>query len=182
VNWIRLEPPLLEQSNAGLRTGDAVLFSGEIYVARDKAHERMLKMIEQGEPLPFDPRGQVLYFMGPSPAPPGRVIGSAGPTTSYRMDPFAEAMCRAGVKGFIGKGRRSPVARAVMRDFGAVYFSSFGGAGAYLSKRILSSRVIAFGDLGPEAVLRLEVADFPAIVVNDIHGGDLYEDALPERG
>ena len=110
-----------------------------------------------------------------------RVIGSAG-LTSYRMDPFAEAILPAGVKGFIGKGRRSPVARAVMRDFGAVYFSSFGGAGAYLSKRILSSRVIAFGDLGPEAVLRLEVADFPAIVVNDIHGGDLYEDALPERG
>lgn len=182
VNWIALRAPLDEGSAVMLRAGDSVLFSGTLYVARDKAHERITRMIEEGANLPFDPRGQVIYFMGPSPAPPGSVIGSAGPTSSYRMDPFAEAMCRAGVRGFIGKGRRSPEAREAMRAHGAVYFASFGGAGAYLSKRIRSSMVIAFDDLGPEAMLKLEVADFPAIVINDIHGGDLYEDALRERG
>ncbi|HSV96176.1 MAG TPA: fumarate hydratase C-terminal domain-containing protein [Spirochaetota bacterium] len=182
MNWIQIQTPLDDETVNTLRTGDAALFSGVLYAARDKAHERMRRMIENGEALPFDPRGQVIYFMGPSPAPPGRVIGSAGPTTSYRMDPFAGTMCGAGVKGFIGKGKRSAEARGAMMKCGAVYFSTFGGAGAYLSRRIVSSSEIAFDDLGPEAIYRLEVAGFPAIVINDIFGGDLYEDALSKRG
>lgn len=182
MKWIHLTTPLDGEAVRPLRAGDAVLFSGVFYVARDRAHERLRRMIENGEALPFDPRGQVIYFMGPSPAPPGRVIGSAGPTTSYRMDPFTGTMCRAGVRAFIGKGKRSAGARAAMMECGAVYFSSFGGAGAYLSRRIVSSEVLALEDLGPEAVYRLEVAEFPAIVINDIHGGDLYEDELSKRG
>ncbi|RPI97902.1 MAG: TRZ/ATZ family protein, partial [Spirochaetales bacterium] len=113
--------------------------------------------------------------------PPGRAIGSAGPTTSYRMDPFTGTMCSAGVKGFIGKGKRSAEARVIMMESGAVYFSSFGGAGAYLARRIVSSEVLAFAELGPEAVYRIEVVEFPAIVINDIYGGDLYEDELSKR-
>lgn len=181
MNWIHLSAPLDDEALGPLRAGDAVLFAGVLYVARDRAHERMRRMLENGEALPFDPRGQVVYFMGPSPAPPGRVIGSAGPTTAGRMDPFVGMMCRAGVRGFIGKGKRSVEARAAMREHGAVYFSSFGGAGAYLSRRVVSSEVLAFEELGPEAVYRLEVAEFPAIVINDIYGGDLYEDALSKR-
>ncbi len=181
MKWIHLTTPLDDETVRPLRAGDAVLFSGVLYVARDRAHERLRCMIDNGEDLPFDPRGQVIYFMGPSPAPPGRVIGSAGPTTSYRMDPFTGTMCSAGVKGFIGKGKRSAEARAIMMEGGAVYFSSFGGAGAYLARRIVSSEVLAFAELGPEAVYRIEVVEFPAIVINDIHGGDLYENELSKR-
>ncbi len=182
MNWKEISTPLDGPTVAGLRVSDLVVFSGTVYVARDKAHERMSAMIEHGEALPFKAEGQVLYYMGPSPAPSGRIIGAAGPTTSGRMDPFTEAMLKAGIRGFIGKGARDPGLRPMFQKFGAVYFATFGGAAAYLSKRITASRVIAFEDLGPEAVFALEVKDFPAVVINDIYSGDLYEDAIRRRG
>lgn len=178
MNWKRITTPLDESVIASLRTADMVLISGTLYTARDRAHARLKEMIEKGQELPFDPRGQVIYYTGPSPAPPGRPAGSAGPTTSARMDGFTEYMLKSGVRAFLGKGKRSDAARAMTRRYSALYLASFGGAGAYLGDRIARMDVIAFADLGAEAVFRIEVADFPAVVINDIHGGDLYEDAL----
>lgn len=176
--WKKIDLPLSEEEIRGLKSGDRVHLSGVIYTARDKAHERLCTMIKKGEILPFETAGEILYYVGPSPTPPGQVIGAAGPTTSYRMDPFTETILKAGIRGMIGKGKRSRETRDLLQEFKSVYFSSFGGAGAYLSKHIILCEPVAFEDLGPEAVFRLTVKDFPVIVINDIYGSDLYEDAI----
>lgn len=161
-----------------LSAGDYVYLTGVIYTARDAAHKRMAEALEKGEKLPFPVKDNVIYYMGPSPARPGRPIGSAGPTTASRMDKYAPALLDLGLKGMIGKGKRTKeVKEAVVRN-GAVYFAAVGGAGALLSRAIVSSEVIAYEDLGTEAVHRLEVKDFPAIVVMDARGNDLYETAV----
>jgi fumarate hydratase subunit beta len=166
--------PLTEKTLADLKAGENLLLSGVIYVARDAAHKKMMDTLDRGELLPFDIKGQTLYYMGPSPAPPGRVIGSAGPTTSTRMDSYTPRLLATGLKGMIGKGVRSQEVKDAMKKHKAVYLTAVGGAGALISKTIIKSEVVAYPDLGPEAVLRLEVKDFPATVINDIHGGDLY--------
>jgi fumarate hydratase subunit beta len=168
--------PLIDKTIEGLKTGDSVLLSGVLYVARDAAHKRMAEAWERGEPLPFDIRGQTIYYMGPSPPPPGRVIGSAGPTTSRRMDSYTPQLIAGGLKGMIGKGARSAEVKDAMKKHKAVYLAAIGGAGALISRTIIKSEIVAYADLGPEAILRLEVKDFPATVINDIHGGDLYEE------
>ena len=170
----KINLPLTEDVVKELKAGDNVLLSGVLYVARDAAHKRMAEGLEKGEPLPFDIRGQTLYYMGPSPAPPGRVIGSAGPTTSTRLDSYTPVLLAAGLRGMIGKGGRSEKVKAAMKKHRAVYLAAVGGAGALISQSIVKSDVIAYADLGPEAILRLEVEDFPATVINDIYGGDLY--------
>jgi len=172
---MKLTTPLTEEQIAGLRAGDSVLISGTIYVARDAAHKLMVEALDKGESLPFDLAGQIIYYMGPTPAKPGRPIGSAGPTTSYRMDVYAPRLMAAGLKGMIGKGERSPAVREAIQRYRCVYFGAIGGAGALLSKCITEARVIAYEDLGPEALRMLTVVDFPAIVINDIYGGDAYE-------
>jgi len=153
-----------------------VSITGIIYVGRDAAHKQMIEALDSGDPLPFDPQGQIIYYMGPSPAKPGRPIGSAGPTTSYRMDPYAPRLMEVGLKGMIGKGNRSQPVREAMQKHRAVYFAAIGGAAALIAKSIKEAEVIAYDDLGAEALRRLRVEHFPAIVVNDIHGGDAYED------
>jgi fumarate hydratase subunit beta len=168
--------PLVDETVADLRAGDQVLITGTLYVARDAAHKRLVALLEEGKPLPFDPRGQVIYYMGPAPAKPGQVSGSAGPTTSGRMDPYTIPLLRAGLKGMIGKGNRSEAVRRALQEYRAVYFAAIGGAGALIARSIVESEVIAYPELGAEALLRLRVVDFPAIVVNDIYGGDAYED------
>ena len=150
--------------------------SGTIFVARDAAHKRMIEALERDDPLPFDPRGQIVYYMGPSPARPGKPIGSAGPTTSCRMDPYAPRLLEVGVKGMIGKGNRSSAVKEAIQKHKAVYLAAIGGAAALIAKSIKESQVIAYEDLGAEAVRQLTVEDFPAIVVNDIYGGDAYEE------
>jgi fumarate hydratase subunit beta len=138
------------------------------------AHKYMVEGHKKGDPLPFDPRGQILYYTGPTPAPPGRPIGSAGPTTSYRMDKYTPALLELGLKGMIGKGPRGQNVKDAIRKFKAVYFAAIGGAGALISRAIKKAEVIAYPELGTEAIMRLEVEDFPAVVVNDVHGADLY--------
>ena len=173
---MQIATPLTDAVVRQLRSGDSVSISGTIYVARDEAHRLMVEVLDEGEPLPFDPHGQIIYYMGPSPARPGRPIGAAGPTTSYRMDPYAVRLMEAGIKGMIGKGRRSPAVREAMRRHRAVYLAAIGGAGALLAQTVISAEVIAYDDLGPEAIRRLVVEDFPAVVINDVHGGDAYEE------
>jgi len=168
--------PLTDEVVADLRAGDQVLISGTIYVGRDAAHKRLVALLEEGKELPFDPQGQTIYYMGPAPAKPGRPIGSAGPTTSGRMDPYTKPMLKAGLKGMIGKGNRSASVRQALQDYRAVYFAAIGGAGALIAKAIVEAEVIAYPDLGAEALRRLRVERFPAIVVNDMYGGDAYED------
>jgi len=172
---LKLSTPLTDEVVAGLRAGDRVLISGILYVARDAAHKRMAAALDAGQALPFDLTGQIIYYMGPTPPRPGRPIGAAGPTTSYRMDAYAPRLMAAGLKGMIGKGGRAPAVRQAMQTYRCVYFAGIGGAGALLSQRILAAEVIAYEDLGPEALRKLSVADFPAIVINDIYGGDAYE-------
>jgi fumarate hydratase subunit beta len=174
----QLTTPIARDAALALRAGDRVLLSGVIYSARDAAHKRMVQALADGGKLPFDPVDQVVYYMGPSPAAPGRVIGSAGPTTSGRMDPYAPVLYRAGLRATMGKGQRSAEVREAIRECGALYLGAIGGAGALLSRCIREVEVIAYPDLGPEAVRRLVVAGFPAVVVDDAHGGDLYEMAL----
>ena len=172
--------PMTEEEARALKAGDSVLISGTVYTARDAAHTRMDETIKRGEKLPFDVKDNVIYYMGPSPARPGRAIGSAGPTTASRMDRYAPKLLDMGLRGMIGKGKRTDeVKEAVMRN-GAVYFAAVGGAGALLSKAIVSSEVIAYDDLGTEAIRKLEVRDFPAIVVMDSEGNDLYKTAPEE--
>lgn len=175
---IRLTTPLDGAAVARLRVGDRVLLSGVIYTARDAAHKRIVQLIETGAPLPFDPAGQVIYYVGPSPAKPGHAVGAAGPTTSYRMDPYAPVLIAHGLKGMIGKGKRNDAVRRAMSEHQAVYFAAIGGAGALMARSIVTAEVIAYPELGPEAVRRLEVKDFPVIVANDAHGGDLYEEGV----
>ncbi len=172
--YIRLTPPLSDKDIEGLKAGDRVLISGIVYTARDAAHKRLFDLLKQGMELPFDIRGQIIYYVGPTPPRPGQVIGSAGPTTSYRMDAYSPALIEKGLKGMIGKGKRSKEVKEAMMKYKAVYFTATGGAGALLSKRIKKSEIVAYEDLGPEAIRRLEVEDLPVIVVNDIRGNDLY--------
>ncbi len=174
TNPIRLTPPLTDEVVSALKAGDRVLISGVIYTGRDMAHKYMVEGHRKGEKLPFDPRGQILYYTGPTPAPPGRPIGSAGPTTSYRMDKYTPELLELGLKGMIGKGPRGQDVKDAIRKFKAVYFAAIGGAGALISKAIRKAEVIAYPELGTEAVMRLEVEDFPAVVVNDVEGNDLY--------
>ncbi len=173
---MKITTPLTDDVVEKLRAGDKVSISGTIYVGRDAAHKRMMEALDRGEPLPFDPRGQIIYYMGPSPAKPGKPIGSAGPTTAYRMDPYAPRLMAEGLKGMIGKGNRSLPVREAMQKHKAVYLAAIGGAAALLAKAIKKAQVIAYEDLGAEALRELTVEDFPAIVVNDIYGGDAYED------
>jgi fumarate hydratase subunit beta len=170
----KIDLPLTEKTIASLKAGDNLLLSGVIYVARDAAHKRMVEALGKGEPLPFDIKGHTVYYMGPSPAPPGRVIGSAGPTTATRMDIYTPHLLAAGLRGMIGKGVRSREVRDAIVKYKAVYLAAVGGAGALLSQAIVKSEVVAYPDLGPEAVLKIEVKDFPVTVINDVHGGDLY--------
>lgn len=167
-----LKPPLVEV----LRAGDDVLLSGVVYTARDAAHERLAQMLARGEGLPVDLQGQVIYYCGPTPARPGRPIGSAGPTTASRMDAYTPALLAAGVRGMIGKGKRSREVREAIRQFRAVYFGAVEGTAALLGERVREAEVVAFPDLGPEAIYRLVVDRFPVVVVNDVHGRDLYEE------
>lgn len=172
--------PLTDEAAASLCAGDYVYLTGTIYTARDAAHKRMSEALERGEQLPLDMKNNVIYYMGPSPARSGRPIGSAGPTTASRMDKYAPALMDLGLKGMIGKGKRSQgVKDAILRN-GAVYFAAVGGAGALLSRSITASEVIAYEDLGTEAIRKLEVKDFPVIVVMDTQGNDLYETAVGE--
>lgn len=167
--------PLTKEQVKDLHCGDDVLISGVIYTARDAAHKRLCELLAEGKELPFDVKDSVIYYVGPTPAKDGQAIGSAGPTTSYRMDAYSPAMIHAGETGMIGKGKRGPEVIAAMKECGAVYFGAIGGAGAYLSRCIKKAEVIAYEDLGAEALRRLEVEDFPAFVIIDAEGNNLYE-------
>lgn len=171
-----LVTPLTDDAICLLHAGDSVLLSGVVYTARDAAHARLVELLKQGKPLPIDLTGQVIYYVGPTPAKPGDVIGSAGPTTSGRMDSFAPLLLEAGLKGMIGKGQRNETVRDAIVEHKAVYFAATGGAAALLAKRIVSCEVVAYEDLGCEAIHRLEVKDLPLIVINDCHGGDFYKE------
>ncbi len=168
--------PLTDKTLKELKAGDNVLLVGVMYVGRDAAHKRMVDALDQGKPLPFDIKGQTIYYMGPSPAKPGQPIGSAGPTTSGGMDAYSPRLIAEGLKVMIGKGMRSKSVKDAIKKYGAVYLAAIGGAGALISKSVKKSEVIAYEELGAEAVLRLEVENFPATVINDVYGGDLYEE------
>ena len=172
----RIHAPLVAQELETLRAGDSVLLSGTIYTGRDAAHKRLCALVEKGESLPFDPRNQVIYYAGPCPAKPGDAIGSCGPTTSYRMDAYAPTLCDLGLIGMIGKGQRSPAVIDAIRRNGGVYFAATGGAGALIAGSVKAARVIAFEDLGTEAIRELQVEDLPLIVAIDAVGGNLYEE------
>jgi fumarate hydratase subunit beta len=175
---IRLTPPLNDADVEGLHSGDRVLISGTIYTGRDAAHKRLTDLIQSGKALPIDIKGQIIYYVGPSPAKPGMAVGAAGPTTSYRMDAYAPELIRLGLKGMIGKGARNQPVRAAMMKYKAVYFAAIGGAGALMAQAIKKAELVAYEDLGPEAIRRLEVEEFPVIVVNDVQGNDLYEEGI----
>lgn len=172
---IPVKVPLSRDDAGKLRSGDSCLLTGVLYTARDAAHKRLCELIAQGKELPFDVKDSVIYFVGPTPAKPGEVIGSAGPTTSYRMDAYSPMLIEQGQTGMIGKGKRNPEVIKAMKEHGAVYFGAIGGCGALLSQCIKKSEVIAYEDLGAEAIRRLEVENFPVIVVIDSDGNNLYE-------
>ena len=171
----KLRPPLSEADVRSLKAGDEVAVSGAVYTARDMAHKRLCEAIDAGQKLPFELAGAVIYFVGPSPSRPGKVIGAAGPTTSSRMDAFSPKLIARGLRAMIGKGYRGGEVRDALKKYGAVHLSAIGGAGALLSKYIVSAEVIAYDDLGTEAVRRLEVVDFPAIVAYDCYGNSVYK-------
>ena len=171
---IRVVAPLDSAVVTELRAGDRVLLSGSIITGRDAAHKRMTDLIKACEALPFSIEGEIIYYVGPTPAPPGRPIGAAGPTTAYRMDAYAPLLIERGLKGMIGKGQRADAVKQAMAKFGAVYFTSVGGAGALISQCIKQAVILAWEDLGTEAVRRLVVEDLPLVVATDVHGGDLY--------
>lgn len=175
-----LTPPLSDDDVDGLKTGDRVLISGTIFTGRDAAHKRLVELIDKGMELPVDLKGQIIYFVGPTPTRPGEAIGSAGPTTSYRMDAYSPILIANGLKGMIGKGSRSAEVIEAMKKYKAAYFAAVGGAAALISRRIEASTIVAYEDLGPEAIRMLQVRDFPAIVVNDTEGSDLYEQGVRE--
>lgn len=172
---MRLHTPLTDEVVQALKAGDRVLLSGVLYTARDAAHRRLVEALEAGEALPIPLAGQVIYYVGPAPARPGAVIGSAGPTTAGRMDPYTPPLLAQGLKGMIGKGKRNAVVRQALVAHTAVYFVTVGGAAALVAERIKKVELVAYQDLGTEAIRRLEVADFPLVVANDAHGGDLFE-------
>lgn len=177
---VYLTTPLTDEMVSFLEIGDKVFLSGVVYSARDAAHKRLIDLLDAGKPLPFALRGQVIYYVGPSPAKPGRVIGAAGPTTSYRMDPYAPRLMELGLKAMIGKGKRAQAVKEAMITYKAVYLGATGGAGALISRAIKEAEVIAYDELGPEAIRRLVVENFPAVVINDTRGRDLYEEGLKE--
>ncbi len=172
---IAITAPLGREKARTLKAGDSCLISGVIYTARDAAHKRLCELVEAGREMPLDVTDNIIYFVGPTPAKPGQAIGSAGPTTSYRMDAYSPTLIRKGLTGMIGKGKRGPEVVAAMKEHGAVYFGAIGGCGALLSKCIKKAEVIAYDDLGAEAIRRLEVENFPAIVIIDSQGNNLYE-------
>ncbi|MCB2228403.1 MAG: Fe-S-containing hydro-lyase [Desulfarculaceae bacterium] len=172
---IKLNPPLTDEDVSSLAAGDKVLVSGTIYTGRDAAHKRIVDALAAGQEPPFPLEGAMIFYVGPSPAPPGRVIGAAGPTTSYRMDAYAPTLIKQGLKAMIGKGKRNTEVKKAMMEHKAVYLAAIGGAGALMARCIKEAEVIAYPELGPEAVRRLVVEDMPLFVVNDVHGGDLYE-------
>jgi fumarate hydratase subunit beta len=173
--------PFAENVLQTLKAGDLVSLSGSLYTGRDQTHRRLVALLDEGRELPIDLQGQLLYYVGPSPAKEGRVIGAAGPTTSYRMDPYTPRLLELGLKGTLGKGSRSMPVRKAMKKHGAVYFATVGGAGALLSKSIIKSDLVAFEDAGPEALFRFEVMNFPAVVINDLEGNDYYEIVTAQR-
>ena len=172
---ISVKPPLTDNKIKDLKTGDRVLISGIIYSARDAAHKRLVELIRKGGKPPFDIKGQIVYYVGPTPPGPGMVIGSAGPTSSYRMDAYTPILIAEGLKGMIGKGMRNQEVKEAIKRHKAVYFAATGGAGALISKAIRKTEIVAYEDLGTEAIRRMEVKNFPTIVVNDIYGNDLYQ-------
>jgi fumarate hydratase subunit beta len=173
-----LETPIEEKFRKKLCAGDSISLSGVIYTARDAAHKKLAEALKSGNAMPFDIRGQTIYYMGPTPARPGHVIGSCGPTTSGRMDSFTPVLLAAGMGAMIGKGERSAEVKETIRKYKAVYFVTYGGAGALLAKTVGKVETVAYPELGAEAILRLEVEDFPVIVANDVHGGDLFEQQI----
>lgn len=175
MNTIHLQLPLDDADIRGLRAGDSVMLSGVLYTARDAAHKRLVDLVSKGEPLPIDVKGQVIYYVGPAPAMPGHAVGSAGPTTSYRMDAYTPTLLALGLKGMIGKGKRNQDVINAMKKHGAVYFGAVGGAAALISKSIVKAEVVAYPDLGAEAIHRFEIKDFPAIVLIDSQGNNLYD-------
>jgi len=177
-NEIRLKTPLSEADVEKLKIGDRVLLNGIIYTGRDAAHKRLFELLKKGEKLPIDIKGAVIYYVGPAPAKPGYAIGPAGPTTSYRMDPYAPLMLEHGLKGMIGKGNRGKDVVEAMKKFKGIYFAATGGVAALIAKSVKSAEIVAYEDLGTEAIRKLEVEDFPCIVANDCHGGDLYEEGI----
>lgn len=176
IRRLNIKSPVDEATIKHLRTGAQVFISGVIYVARDAVHQKMADALDRGKPLPFALKGQTVYYMGSAPAKPGQPVGAAGPTTSGRMDAYSPRLLAEGLKVMVGKGERSQAVKDAIKKYRAVYLAATGGAGALISKSIKKSEVIAYPELGAEAVLRLEVADFPAVVVNDIYGGDLYQE------
>ncbi|MEE9201321.1 MAG: Fe-S-containing hydro-lyase [Candidatus Brocadiales bacterium] len=178
----KITTPLDEAAVLGLRAGQKVLITGTLYTARDAAHKRIIEFIDKNEPLPFDLKEQIIYYVGPTPAKPGEVVGSAGPTTSSRMDPYMEPLYKLGLKGTIGKGNRSQDVIDLIKKYRAVHFSNIGGAGALIAKTIKKCEVIAFEDLGTEAIHRMEVEDFSCIVAYDPEGNDVYKEAIKTYG
>jgi fumarate hydratase subunit beta len=172
---VKVHAPLTREEAKKLRAGDSCLISGTIYTARDAAHKRLCELAAKGEPLPIDVRDAVIYYVGPTPTKPGKAIGSAGPTTSYRMDAYSPTLIALGETGMIGKGKRGPEVVAAMKEYGAVYLAAIGGCGALLSQCVKKAEIVCYEDLGAEAIRRLEVVDFPAIVVIDSEGNDLYK-------
>ena len=172
----RISTPVDNNVIQKMKAGDQVYISGYLYTGRDSAHKKLIDLVNQGKNLPIDVKGQFIYYVGPTPARPGKPIGSAGPTTSYRMDSYAPTLHALGLKGTIGKGSRSEEVKESLKKHKAVYLAAVGGAGALISKSIESSEIIAYPELGPEAIRRVKVKDFPCIVINDMYGGDLYEE------
>ena len=179
---IQIDNPLTIETCRNLSAGDTVLLSGTVFTGRDVAHRRLFEALQRGEALPVDLENAVIFYAAPTPAPPGRVIGSVGPTTSSRMDAYTPALLKAGLRGMIGKGKRSSEVREAIRRYGAVYFGAMGGIAALLSRCVKEVEIIAYKDLGPEAMMQLEVAEFPLVVINDSKGGDLYENAVTRHG
>ena len=177
---IKLQTPLSDEDVSKLKIGDKVLLNGVIYTGRDAAHKRLVELIEAGKDLPIDIKGQIIYYVGPSPAKPGKPIGSAGPTTSYRMDPYAPTLIAQGLKGMIGKGPRGEGVVEAMKEHTAVYLGAVGGAAALIARAIKKAEVVAYEDLGPEAIRRLEVEDLPVIVAQDAHGGNLFREGVEQ--
>ena len=178
VRTIKLKPPLSDADVSSLQIGDKVLIDGPIYTARDAAHKRLFELIDAQKDLPFPLKGQVIYYVGPTPPRPGRPIGAAGPTTSYRMDTYTPRLIQLGIKATIGKGPRAPEVIDAMKKFKAIYLVAIGGTGALLGRQVMKSEMIAFEDLGTEAIRRLTVRDFPAIVANDVAGRDIFTEAV----
>jgi fumarate hydratase subunit beta len=175
MNTKNITTPLNDDIIKELKAGEKVFLSGYIYTARDTAHKRFMDVLNAGKELPFNMKDQIIYYCGPSPAPPGKVIGACGPTTSSRMDSYTPRLLSLGLKGMIGKGKRSSAVKEALKENKAVYFGATGGAGALLSQSVVSLEIVAYEDLGPEAVVKLEVRNMPLFVINDIYGNDLYE-------